>query len=481
MFPRQRPAFRLLLVCMLLPFWGYSQDTASLPNNVFSFPDKLFSSIDKKSQAAKQKLDRQTAKYLSKLERQEHKLRRKLHKKDSLLAKELFGDINQKYAALKDKAQSLTSSQNLYSGHLDSLSTVFSFLKDHQIGSAQNSKAVSSTLEQLQSVQQSLNYTGGVQSFLQQRRAQLEQSMQQVGMLRDLKGFKKQLYYYRAQVTEYRQAFEDPKKLEAKLVEALVKTPAFRDFFARNSALGQLFALPGAGGSAEPLPAGLQTRASVEAVLRDRFGAGQGITQSLQQNVRSGQDGLSAIRNQAAQYSSGAYGNNGGSEMEMPDFKPNSQKTKSFLKRLEWGTNFQSQRARSYFPVTTDAGLSLGYKLNDKSVLGIGAAYKVGWGSGWDKIRISHQGMGLRSFIDWKVKGNMFITGGYEQNYRSAFHSIDALKNYSAWQQSGLLGLTKKYKTGKLKGSMQLLWDFLSHQQVPRTQTIVWRVGYNIK
>jgi len=42
--------------------------------------------------------------------------------------------------------------------------------------------------------------------------------------------------------------------------------------------------------------------------------------------------------------------------------------------------------------------------------------------------------------------------------------------------------LSKKYQVSKnLKGEMKLLWDFLSYQQVPRTQTILFRIGYSLK
>jgi hypothetical protein len=167
----------------------------------------------------------------------------------------------------------------------------------------------------------------------------------------------------------------------------------------------------------------------------------------------------------------------------MPEgFKPNDQKTKSFLQRLEYGTNIQTQKATSFFPVTSDIGLSVGYKLNDKSIIGIGGSYKMGMGRGWNHVRFSNEGIGLRSFIDWRIKGSFWISGGYEQNYRTAFSDFDQLKDFSAWQQSGLIGLSKvvslKTKFFK-KTKLQLLWDFLSSQQIPKAQPIVFRIGYN--
>ena len=164
----------------------------------------------------------------------------------------------------------------------------------------------------------------------------------------------------------------------------------------------------------------------------------------------------------------------------MPDFKPNNQKAKSFLERIEWGSNLQTTKGNLYFSKTCDIGLSAGYKLNDKSIIGIGASYKVGLGQSWQNIAITHQGAGLRTFVDFKLKGNFWISGGAELNYRNEFRRIEVLKDLNAWQQSALLGISKKYKVGKkFKGNAQLLYDFLWKQQQPRTQAVVFRVGYN--
>ena len=130
---------------------------------------------------------------------------------------------------------------------------------------------------------------------------------------------------------------------------------------------------------------------------------------------------------------------------------------------MEYGGNVQSERARMMFPVTSDIGLSVGYKLNDKSVVGVGVSYKLGLGTGWNNIRFSNEGAGIRSFIDYKIKRSLFISGGYEQNYRTVFYSLDQLRGLNGWQSSGLVGLSKKYNVSKkLKGNVQLLWDFLS-------------------
>jgi hypothetical protein len=95
---------------------------------------------------------------------------------------------------------------------------------------------------------------------------------------------------------------------------------------------------------------------------------------------------------------------------------------------------------------------------------------KLDLGHGWDHMELSSQGAGLRSYVDWKLKGSIWISGGYEMNYKSMFNSIDQLKNLDAWQQSGLLGLSKVFDVKSKfvkKTKLQLLWDFFKLRAVP--------------
>ena len=103
-------------------------------------------------------------------------------------------------------------------------------------------------------------------------------------------------------------------------------------------------------------------------------------------------------------------------------------------------------------------------------------------GTGLRDIRISSQGIGLRSFVDYKLKGSFWITGGFEMNYRSEIRQWEQLKNRSGWQQSGLIGMTKvvsvKAKFFK-KTKLQLLYDFLAYKNLPRNSPIQFRIGYS--
>lgn len=117
--------------------------------------------------------------------------------------------------------------------------------------------------------------------------------------------------------------------------------------------------------------------------------------------------------------------------------------------------------------------------------MGIGGGYKLGLGKGWDKLALSNEGLSLRSYMDIKAKGSIWISAGLEYNYMQSFASLRSLpspiaQNINLWQHSALAGITKKYKIGKKKeGKMQLLYDFLAKQQLPQMQALKFRVGWN--
>ena len=476
----------------------YSQDSIVLNNKVgLQYAGKVSAKADELNR----KLDKKSQQALQQLQKQEAKMKRKLMKIDSLAANNVFANADKQY---KDLAQRLNGSPaGPYIPKLDTLVTSLKFLKEnHQLLSqAKEVKdKVKDALGKVNGLKEQFQKAEEIKKFLKERKQFLKEQLSKFGFAKELKKINKEAYYYAQQVNEYKEILKDSKKTERKAIELLSKTKLFKDFMRKNSQLASLFRLPneddlssfgGAGGGL----AGLQTRAQVNSLIRQQIAAGgPGAQQQFSQNLQAAQSQLNELKNKINQFGGGS------SDAEMPNFKPNNQKTKSFLRRLEYGTNIQTQKASYFFPVTSDIGLSVGYKLTDKSIIGIGASYKMGWGRGWNDMRISHQGLGMRCFIDWKIPspkgggregaGSFWISGGYEQNYKPDLQTVSipsppaggGSRMGAAWQQSGLAGFSKvislKTKFFK-KTKVQLLWDFLSSEQVPRTQSLLFRVGYS--
>ncbi len=414
---------------------------------------------------------------LQRLQKQEVKLYKQLAKKDSVAAKKLFEGQQVKYAAMQQQLQDAgtgktTKALKEYLPHFDTLKSSLGFIEKSMGNNAALLKQLGAAKGQLQQFESKMQVANEIKRQIKERKQLLQQQLEQFGMTKQLMGLKKEVYYYQQQLGEYKAMLNDTRKLERKAIALLKESSLFKEFMKKNSLLAQLFKLPDNYGSPESL-AGLQTNADIQTLLNQRTtGGGPNAQQMMRQQVSQAQNQLKALKNKINK-----LGGNSNS-MDMPDFKPNKQKTKSFLQRLEYGLNFQTQQSKYFMPVTTDIALTAGYKLNDKSIIGVGAAYKLGWGKDINHIRLSGQGLNLRSYIDIKLKGNFWITGGYEQNYLHEFTRYEQLKDLSAWQQSGLIGLTKKYKLGKKTHQFQMLWDVLSYQQTPRAQALKFRVGY---
>ena len=318
-------------------------------------------------------------------------------------------------------------------------------------------------------IEKDIQNSEALEAFIKERKKQLiDGSIQYIGKSKYLQKIDKESYYYIETLKNYKQLFSEPKKAEELALKILNKIPAFTKFLQQNSQLASMFRMPGSTIDAQSL-AGLQTRSSVNSLIQDRISAaGPNAQAQITQNIQQAQQQLQQLQDKLLQSGKSS------STDELPNFKPNEQKTKTFKQRIELGSNFQFGKSNSFLPATANIGVSVGYKLNDKSIIGLGASYKLGLGS-IQRISITHQGIGLRSFVDWKVKKEFFISGGYEMNYQAQFNS------YDNWQQSGLIGLSKKIniKTKWFKGTkLQLLYDVLYRTHVPVSQPVVFRVGY---
>lgn len=472
-----RVGLMALLVSLYVPSLAHSQDSLS----AVSLGSQYFDKVSSKAAHLEGKLDKTSEKALSQLKKQEERMRKKLMKIDSLAANNVFANADKKYKELKEKLGHGQAGQ--YIPKLDTLVTSLKFLQANPQLLAQAKEAkekLKNALEKANGLKDQFQKAEAIKQFLKERRQFLKDQLSKFGFAKELKKLNNEVYYYGQHIAEYKEILKDSKKTERKALELLSKTKLFKDFMRKNSQLASLFRLPDPDNpmASQVSLAGLQTRVQVNQLIQGQIASGgPGARQQFSQNLQAAQAQLSQLRVKVAQYGGG------GSDQEMPDFKPNNQKTKSFLDRLEYGTNIQTQKANSIFPVTSDIGLSLGYKLNDKSIIGIGSSFKMGWGTGFRDIRITSQGVGLRSYVDYKLKGSFWLSGGFEMNYRSEIREISLLRDYSAWQRSGLLGISKKVslKTEFFKkAKLQLLWDFLSYEQVPRTQSVILRIGYTL-
>jgi hypothetical protein len=461
-------AFYINSWLLFFSFPAIAQQFEYLTEQVPVQSEKYVNHIESKISSIKSKLQKQTAKYLKKITGNDRKILRQLQingmHDSSLLG---FPEI---LTALTNKTpDGLAGKYGLYIPRLDSISVTLHFLEKTGM------KGVINSIEHLKGLQNSFLTAEKIKDLLKKRGEQLKQVLSGYSKLPGrlnnyFKKFSRTSYYYSAQVKEYKQLLSQPEKIEEKILSQLNKLPSFQKFLQQNSLLASLFKQEDPG---RPLE-GLQARSEVQANINTRISlGGRGSTEIVQACLAEAHGQVNKIVD--------AVTNTGHGSVDMPGmekFKPGDLKTRSFLKRLELGTTLQSNRSNHYLPASADIGMSLGYKMNDKSIIGLGLSYKFSI----HRSRFSQEGAGVKSFLDLKIKRSVYLSGGYEKHYLSHFNSPNSFSESNGWQTSGLIGLTSKYKISKkITGIIQLLWDFLSYKNVPVSQPLIYRIGYSLK
>lgn len=463
---------------------GLAQDDSIADvSDIINVSQKFYQSTQEKYSKLNSEIQLNTSTYLRKLQQYEKKIHVKLNEQyfatsNALIIDSLYSAFLAELANRQEDLMDLEAVPlNDYNALLDTLSTSISFIQKTMQGDG-NSKMAAEVLDRLK-IQ--LNETEQVNEFISQRKEAIKNLLEKYtdlpkSLKKDYLNVCKTAYYYRVKVEEYKELLSSPDKIEKKVISTLSDIPAFQRFMEKNSQIASMFQLPADYGTPGCI-SGLQTRTEVESLMQEKIGSGVGAISEVQQNFSEAKTKLTELKSKLQQ--GGSIGSKG--EIEMPDFKPNSQNTKTFLQRLEYGFNVQFGRNNAFLPTTSDLGLSIGYKLNDKSIIGAGMSYKAGLGT-MNKICVTSEGIGLRSFVEWRIKNQFYLSGGYELNYNSRFNSIDQLKQFEPWQRSGLIGITKKYEVGrKLNGNLQVLFDFLARTHIPASQLVIFRIGYHLK
>jgi hypothetical protein len=164
----------------------------------------------------------------------------------------------------------------------------------------------------------------------------------------------------------------------------------------------------------------------------------------------------------------------------MPQQQERSLRTRRFLERIELGANIQFARPTGLLPQTSEIAFQAGYRFSKRSSAGLGVSYRAGFGNGLQNLRLSHEGIGFRSFIDYRIRNQFFLYAGAELIHHAAFDRIEQLRDIQNWQHSALLGLSQRYNISrKLRGNLLVVYDFLHRFKTPAAPAFQFRFGYN--
>ncbi len=471
----------LLFPIILCGLSVHSQDTASLSASP-QISTQYIDRVSAKAGSLEKELDKKSEQALARLQKQENKIRRKLAKLDTLAVAGVFANADEKYKELEQRLQGKLPSS--YNSSLDTMLVSLKFLEGNNqllLHAKEAKEKLKDALDRANGLNDQFSKAEEIKRFLKKRKEFLKSELSKFGFAKEFKKINKNLVYFSEQVSEYKEILRDSRKIERKAIELLSRTQGFKNFMRRNSMLATLFGAPGTDDlNSQASLAGLQSRSMVNGLIQQQIAAaGPGAQQIFSQNVAAAQAQLQQLKNKVAQ-----FGGSSSDAEEREGLRINEQRKKKFWKKWEIDMNAQNNRANAVMPNSTTIGISAGFKPNNWLVAGLGIGGRIGWGKDIRHIEASYSGVSARSFTEIKLKGNLHAFGGLEMNYRPEIRSIEQLRDYSAWQKSLLVGISKvvsaKSKFFK-KTKAQILWDAMSYQNTPRTQPLILRFGYNIK
>lgn len=457
-----------------------------------TFPDRFGKKIQTRITGFDKQLTRRTDKSLSRLIKQEERLKQQLAKSDKSAAENLFtsgiDSLKRMRASITSqikKSVNPSSHTEEYFPYMDTLKTSLTFLQQSEVLSnttIKNPSQITEALAKVKATEAKLQYSEKIKGYLANRQQELRQQLTQYPgydqAKKELDKMKKEVYYYQARIKGYEEILSEPARIEEEGTKLLRKSPAFQRFMADNGALATILT--------NKCPTDikdLQTRETVNKLLKDQMGLLEGDgSQIMEEHLQQAHTELDKLKRQA----------DGEGDADIPGFKPNGEKTKSLWQRLELGTDCHFNRNNDLLPASGDFGLSIAYRMTKKGTIGIGGGWKMGMGKDINHIHISHEGISIRSFLEYTVMKGISIRGGWERNFlirQIATENLTELKKSSNWQQSALLGISKKMsiplKTPILKkksasGNMQLLYDFLHDSHNPTTPALQLRVGMGL-
>jgi hypothetical protein len=492
-----------LLALILHSAYSYGQQDSTIPTipNITEVPLKFIRNTNDKIEKYSSRLASKTVRTLEKLAKFESKIYKLLLKADPNIANQLFGEGRETFTSMLAKVKegkSLAENASAkYSQYSDELTTHIKYIETQKDQLDKKfAKPLQKAVIQTKKLRETEGETEAAERLIKERKKELlTQAYKVLGKNKYIGKMQAEVFSYGESLQNYKQIFSEPGKAEQKALELLGKIPAVKDFVQQNSMLASLFGSPSSAASGASL-AGLQTRASVNAIIQNRISAGgPNAAAQITANMQAAQAELTKLKDKIikAGSSSTVEGEDG-----LPSFRKKDLKSKTFKQRLELGSNFQFGRPNAFVSSQADIAMSLGYKLSNSKILGIGLSYKINY-EAINNFYLQHGGVGLRSFMDWKIKKQFFVTGAYELNYNQSFKNFSEIRNANgttgignAFQNSGLIGLTKKInfsspsggaKLGKTKliksTKVQLLFDILYKTHVIPTQMLVFRIGQN--
>lgn len=427
----------------------------------------------KKQDKFNARVKKQQEKVLDRLKRKEGRFAKKLQRNDSAAYATYqknpltFDSISR--SGKPDSASIVKKSKNRVNRSFDTLKGIKSYIEDKAHVTGDGPSATDGYDSKLISVKGSSQHNQDVGSMITQRTNFLKSIKTRDRKTPGLKSIQKQTFYSNEKIKTFKQISDEPSVAEEKALEYLQGKEGFDEYLSYTE--GKSMKNLGSLSTDELEKMGYQTKRKVQANLQKKLGSDlMGLQNKMGGQVKDYQDKLQDIKevkNTAKQAKASVKGLQ---HTEKPAFKVNPMRGLPFYKRIAQQYNWQTTRASNDGkPAVFSFSYLAGFKHTAKLSYGLGVATSIGLGSNWNNVRISFEGVGLRSYAAWQWQYGIGAYAGYERMYKQAVFVTkeettamlnETHHNKKAYNEAVLIGLTKAYRINdKMNGSIQVLYD----------------------
>jgi hypothetical protein len=444
--------------------------------------DNFCQALEEKTNQFNRRFDRKTDKNLRKLIKKEKRLLAKLKNHDTLLAKNICGNFIDSIQGVrkllgKEQLQFEKLNQGEYFPFLDTASTALRYMSTIKNLPKSIKERIGNATEIVEQTETRIAISARLSELLNEHGRVLNEYLGKYKDLqKSLRKISKQGWYALEQIKELKSVLKEPKKIEKYILVGLRKIPGFSKFMKENGLLAGLYPDNLSSsilmGQSVNLTGGLQSRIIAQQNLQQRIGGGPNATQVFQQQLSVALAQLNQLKGKVGKVV-------GLSGLEMPANKINDQKLKSFTKRVHFSFNIQTAKAVNNLPKSVAFGIQVGYRILPQITIGIGSAYKTAIKGKLPKVQLTNQGFELRSFIDGRIKGGFYLSGGFEKKY-DLIAETNIYPTYLVHSESALMGVMKKIKLNKkMYSEFRLYYDFLHKHQPNLNRAWNFRIGYS--
>jgi hypothetical protein len=395
-----------------------------------------------------------TANYLKKFNKSQETFLKKLCKKDSQKADALYRELAQSQQRLNRKVS------GQYKNPFEKTTATYNSYND-TLFNALNCSGDNKALNAAGNYKKQLQNENYIRDYMRQQKLSMKNASLEVPSMKYFfRGIDKSSYYYVQQLNDYDRSFSQIDQWENFGINLLKQKTDFSKLMSENSQATSLASIPNDWGKDIT---GLQTNELVKASQqKDWNNLTEEGKELAKDKLTDGAKQISRMKTDLPKISNAA---------DVPEFTPNPLKTKRTIDRLHYGFDFQFNHQSSMVPKGITLGLNSEYDLLPKLDIGLGFAYYSSFQKTYSENKNDiPKPFTIRFYSDYKIRSLLFFTFNYERIYP---------KTFNTWTHNAMAGLKLKYpKAKKLAPYISFMYNFLYEQQVPKTQMIVYRIGW---